>query len=66
MPRTRFIHMLVYDLEQNNTINLKISDEEIAKRRAAWKQPALKATNGILYKYAKLVKDASYGCVTDE
>ena len=49
-----------------NTINVKISEEEIAQRRAAWKQPALKATSGILYKYAKLVKDASHGCVTDE
>lgn len=49
-----------------NTINVKISDEEIAKRRAAWKQPGLKVTNGALYKYAKLVKDASHGCVTDE
>ncbi len=50
----------------NTSINVKISDEEIAKRRAAWKQPALKVTNGTLYKYAKLVKDASHGCVTDE
>jgi dihydroxy-acid dehydratase len=50
----------------NNSINVKISDEEIGKRRAAWKQPPLKVTNGILYKYAKLVKDASHGCVTDE
>ncbi len=49
-----------------NSINVKISDEEIAKRRASWEQPPLKATNGILYKYAKLVKDASHGCVTDE
>ncbi len=50
----------------NNTLNLKVSEEEIAKRKAAWKQPALKATKGILYKYAKSVKDASEGCVTDE
>ncbi len=49
-----------------NSINVKISEEEIARRRAAWKQPPLKVTNGILYKYAKLVKDASRGCVTDE
>ena len=49
-----------------NTLNLKVSDEEIAKRRAAWKQPALKATKGVLYKYAKFVKNASEGCVTDE
>jgi len=49
-----------------NKLTLKVSDEEIAKRRAGWKQPALKATKGILYKYAKYVKDASEGCVTDE
>lgn len=50
----------------NNSINVMISDEELAKRRAQWKQPALKAKKGILYKYAKQVKDASEGCVTDE
>ena len=49
-----------------NTLNLKVSEDEIAKRREAWLQPPLKATNGVLYKYAKLVKDASQGCVTDE
>jgi len=49
-----------------NTLNLKVSDEEIAKRKAGWKQPALKATKGILFKYARNVKDASEGCVTDE
>jgi dihydroxy-acid dehydratase len=49
-----------------NTINLKISEEEIAQRRAAWKQPSLKATKGILFKYAKYVKNAANGCVTDE
>ncbi len=49
-----------------NTLTLKVSDEEIAKRKAAWKKPALKATKGILYKYALSVKDASEGCVTDE
>ena len=49
-----------------NTLNLKISEEEIVKRKAAWKQPALKVTKGVLYKYAKSVKDASEGCVTDQ
>ena len=49
----------------NNTINVKISDEEIAKRRANWIQPALKVTKGVLYKYAKTVANASQGCVTD-
>ena len=47
-------------------MTLKVSEEEIARRRANWKQPALKATKGILFKYAKCVKDASEGCVTDE
>ena len=49
-----------------NTINLKVPDKEIAERKKNWKQPALKATNGILYKYAKQVKTAAEGCVTDE
>ncbi|MBS1664836.1 MAG: dihydroxy-acid dehydratase [Bacteroidetes bacterium] len=49
-----------------NTITLKVSPEELAKRKAAWKQPALKAKNGLLFKYAKQVKDAAEGCVTDE
>ena len=50
----------------NNKLTLKVAEDIIAKRRAAWKQPALKASKGILYKYAKCVKDASEGCVTDE
>ena len=47
-------------------MTLKVSGEEIAKRKAAWKEPALKATKGLLFKYAQSVKDASEGCVTDE
>jgi dihydroxy-acid dehydratase len=43
-----------------------IPDDEIQARRAAWKAPALKAENGALYKYAKLVSSASKGCVTDK
>jgi dihydroxy-acid dehydratase len=49
-----------------NTISLKVSDQEIAKRKANWKQPELKEKRGVLYKYAMCVKDASEGCVTDE
>jgi dihydroxy-acid dehydratase len=49
-----------------NTIILKVAEEELVKRRSQWKQPALKATKGILFKYANCVKDASQGCVTDE
>ena len=50
----------------NNSISVHLSDDEVQQRRTAWKQPALKVTNGVLYKYAKTVKDASEGCVTDE
>ncbi|SJZ52735.1 dihydroxy-acid dehydratase [Chitinophaga eiseniae] len=50
----------------NNTINMEVSDEELAARRARWTAPALKVSNGILFKYAKLVKNATEGCVTDE
>jgi dihydroxy-acid dehydratase len=51
---------------QKHTINLLVDDQTIAQRRAAWKKPALNAKNGILLKYAKQVKTAADGCVTDE
>ncbi len=47
-------------------MTLKVSEEIIAERRSNWKQPLLKATKGVLFKYANTVKDASEGCVTDE
>jgi dihydroxy-acid dehydratase len=50
----------------NRKMTLKISDEEIAARRANWVQPELKAKKGLLYKYAKTVSTAAEGCVTDE
>jgi dihydroxy-acid dehydratase len=50
----------------SNTINVILTDEEMAARKAAWKQPALKATKGLLYRYAKTVSSAAEGCVTDE
>ena len=49
-----------------NKLNLKVSDEVIAERRSKWTQPALKATKGVLFKYANCVKSAAEGCVTDE
>ncbi len=51
---------------QKHTINLLVDDSILAKRKAAWVQPALRAKNGILWKYAKQVKTAADGCVTDE
>ena len=47
-------------------MTLKVDELVIAKRRAAQAAPVLKVRNGVLWKYAKLVKDASEGCVTDE
>ena len=47
------------------TMDVALTAEEIASRRAAWVAPPLKATRGTLYKYIKLVKSASEGCVTD-
>ncbi|BDB55319.1 dihydroxy-acid dehydratase [Flavobacterium ammoniigenes] len=49
-----------------NTINVKISDEEMAIRRANWVQPPLKVTQGVLLKYARAVSSAATGCVTDK
>jgi len=46
-------------------IQVNVSDEELAKRRAGWKQPAPRYTTGVLAKYSKLVSSASRGAVTD-
>jgi dihydroxy-acid dehydratase len=46
-------------------IQLNVSDEEIAKRRATWKQPKPRYTRGVLAKYARLASSASKGAVTD-
>jgi dihydroxy-acid dehydratase len=48
-----------------NSINLMISDEELQERKSSFKQPDYKVKSGVLYKYAKLVSDASQGCITD-
>lgn len=49
-----------------NEINIDITAEELATRKASWIQPPYKATRGTLYKFIKNVKSASEGCVTDE
>src|SRR5690606_206615 len=51
---------------EKHAINLIVDDALLKKRRAAWQQPPLRAKNGILLKYAKHVKTAADGCVTDE
>ena len=49
-----------------NTINMNISDEEFANRRANWKQPESPIKQGVLLKYMRSVSSASEGCVTDK
>ncbi|MCC7547459.1 MAG: dihydroxy-acid dehydratase [Burkholderiales bacterium] len=46
-------------------IQLNVSDEELARRKAAWKQPAARYRRGLLAKYMRLVSTASKGAVTD-
>ncbi|WP_348822151.1 dihydroxy-acid dehydratase [Flavobacterium aestuarii] len=49
-----------------NTIDVKISDEELAKRKANWKRPESAIKQGVLLKYMRSVSSASEGCVTDK
>ena len=49
----------------NNRIDVLVSDEEMAQRKAKWVAPAPRYTRGTLSKYGKLVSNASLGCVTD-
>jgi dihydroxy-acid dehydratase len=51
---------------KKNTLELEVTREELARRRAAWTAPPLKATRGTLAKYIRSVRPASEGCVTDE
>jgi len=46
-------------------IQLNVPEDELAKRRAQWKQPTPRYTRGLLAKYSKLVSTASKGAVTD-
>jgi dihydroxy-acid dehydratase len=48
-----------------NTIDVKVSEDELAERRKNWKKPEPRFKSGMLYKYYQLVSSASEGCVTD-
>lgn len=50
----------------SNTITLKVEEKEIEERRKKQPPHVLKAQSGVLFKYARSVKSASEGCVTDE
>jgi len=47
----------------NNKISVKLSDEELAERKKAWKPPAPRITKGYLAKYASMATSADTGAV---
>jgi len=49
----------------NRKLQLNVSDEELAARRANWQPPEPRYKRGTLAKYAKLVSSSSLGAVTD-
>jgi dihydroxy-acid dehydratase len=56
---------IVIDAEGRTMDVVGLDDAEWDRRKAQWKAPPLKATQGTLYKYIKIVAPASMGCVTD-
>jgi len=51
--------------DETHEISIDVNADVMAARRGAWTAPPFKATSGTLWKYIKLVQDASNGCVTD-
>ncbi len=51
--------------DETHEISVDVNDDVMSARRAGWTAPPFKATSGTLWKYIKLVQDASNGCVTD-
>ena len=49
---------------ENNSLNLNVSEEELAKRKESWKRPEPNYTSGALAKYASLVGSAAQGAIT--
>lgn len=53
---------IVIDVDRR-VVNVEISEEELARRRAAWTPPPPKYTRGLFAKYARLVSSAAQGAV---
>ena len=47
-------------------LNLHVDDDELARRKAAWKKPAPRYTRGVLAKFANHSSSASFGAVLDK
>ena len=56
--------MITLDIN-NYKITLEVSDEELEKRRAAWKAPEPKVKTGYLARYPKLVSSADKGAILE-
>ena len=50
---------------ESRLLQLNVSEDELARRRAAWAAPRAQYTRGVLAKYARLVSSSSLGAVTD-
>jgi len=48
------------------TLRLEVTDDELARRRAAWKRPPPRYTRGVLAKFARAASSASTGAVLDD
>ncbi len=55
--------IIVLDVEKRD-LSMKVSDEELALRKAAWRPRPIPYETGVMAKYAKLVGTASEGAVT--
>ena len=49
-----------------NLLEVELSEEQLAERRARWRRPEPRYRRGVLAKYAKLVSSARFGAVTDK
>jgi dihydroxy-acid dehydratase len=51
---------------ERRTLQVDVSDTELARRREKWRPPEPRYKSGVLAKYAALVSSASVGAVTDQ
>ena len=56
---------VVIDAERRE-LNVEVGLEEMERRKREWVEPERLVTRGVLAKYARLVGDASHGCLTDQ
>jgi dihydroxy-acid dehydratase len=55
--------IIVLDTDKRE-LSMRVSEEELKKRRAQWTAPKPRYTSGVMAKYARLVSSASTGAVT--